>query len=71
MEDVYRYPLRESASEALNRQIRSGADDDTVVRLSMSLREEGRLSVIQEDGDEESETHIICSLGLRGSGNAS
>jgi hypothetical protein len=66
MEDVYRYPLRESAAETLNRQMKSGADDDTVVRLAMALREEGRLSVIHEDGDEEADTQIICSLGLVG-----
>lgn len=64
MEDVYKYPLRESAAENLNRQMKTGADDDTIVRLAMTLREEGRLSVIQEDGDEVSETQIICSLGL-------
>jgi superfamily II DNA or RNA helicase len=70
MEDVYRYPLRESAADMLNRQMKSGADDETVVRLAMSLREEARLSVIQEDGDEESKTHIICSLGLTGAPGA-
>jgi len=64
MEDVYRYPLRESAAETLNRQMKTGADDDTIVRLAISLREEGRLSVIQEEGDEAPETQIICSLGL-------
>ncbi|MCL4784224.1 MAG: NgoFVII family restriction endonuclease [Bryobacterales bacterium] len=66
MEDVYRFPLRESAAETLNRQMKSGADDETVVRLAMALREEARLSVIQEDGDQETETQIICSLGLIG-----
>ena len=66
MEDVYRYPLRESAAGSLNRQMKSGADDGIIVHLAMSLREEGRLSVIQEDGDEQSETHIICSMGLSG-----
>lgn len=64
MEDVYRYPLRESAAENLNRQMKTGADDDTIVRLAMTLREEGRLSVIQDDGEAMSETQIICSLGL-------
>ena len=64
MEDVYKYPLRESAAETLNRQMKTGADDETILRLAMSLREEGRLRVIHEDGDEESETQIICSLGL-------
>jgi hypothetical protein len=64
MEDVYRYPLRESASDALNRQIRSGAEDEIIVNLAMSLREEGRLSVIEEDGDDKPKTQIICSMGL-------
>ncbi|MGB7761492.1 MAG: helicase-related protein [Bryobacteraceae bacterium] len=66
MEDVYKYPLRESAAETLNRQMKTGADDETIVRLAMALREEARLSVIHEDGDEESETQIVCSLGLMG-----
>ncbi len=51
MEDVYKYPLRESAAETLNRQMKTGADDETIVRLAMALREEARLSVIHEDGD--------------------
>ena len=66
LEDIYRYPLRESAAEALNRQMKSGADDDAIARLAMSLREEAKLSVVQEDGDEQRETQIICSLGLAG-----
>ena len=66
MEDVYRYPLRESAAETLNRQMKNGVNDETVVRLAMALREEARLSVIHDDGDEEADTQIICSLGLTG-----
>jgi superfamily II DNA or RNA helicase len=66
MEDVYRYPLRESAAETLNRQMKSGANDETLVKLAMALREEARLSVIHDDGDEEADTQIICSLGLTG-----
>lgn len=64
MEDVYKYPLRETAAENLNRQMKTASDDDSVVRLAMTLREEGRLSVIQENGDEANDTQIICSLGL-------
>ncbi len=70
LEDVYRYPLRESAADSLNRLMKSGADDEALAALAMSLREEARLSVIQEDGDQESETHIICSLGLTGASSA-
>jgi hypothetical protein len=36
----------------------------------MALREEARLSVIHEDGDDERDTQIICSLGLIGAANA-
>ena len=66
MEDVYKHPLRESAAEILNRQMKTGADDETIVKLAMTLREEARLSVIHDDGDEDSETQVICSLGLIG-----
>ncbi len=68
MEDVYRYPLRESAAESLNRELKSGGTDEDLAKLAMSLREDSRLSVIKEDGDQEFETHIICSLGLVGNG---
>jgi hypothetical protein len=64
MEDVYRYPLRESAADALNRQIRARAEDEIIVNLAMTLREEGRLSVVEEDGDEVPKSQIICSMGL-------
>jgi superfamily II DNA or RNA helicase len=70
LEDIYRYPLRESAADMLNRQMKSGADDESLAKVAASLREEGRLSIIQEDGDEECETHIVCSLGLTGATNA-
>jgi superfamily II DNA or RNA helicase len=64
MEDVYRYPLRESAADALNRQLRTRAEDDVIANLAMTLREEGRLSVVEEDGDEAPKAQIICSMGL-------
>ena len=66
MEDIYRYPLREAAADALNRQIRAHAADDLIVNLAMTLRKEGRLSVIADDGDEAPRAQIICSLGLVG-----
>jgi hypothetical protein len=66
MEDVYKHPLRESAAETLNRQMKSGADDETIARIAMTLREESRLSVVAEDGEETTESQIICSLGLVG-----
>ncbi len=64
MEDIYRYPLRESAADVLNRQIRTRAEDDLIANLAMTLREEGRLSVIEEDGADAPKSQIICSMGL-------
>lgn len=64
IDDIYRFPLRQSASDTLNRQLRSGVTDDVLVQLVLALREEDRLTVSHET-EESKEPHIICSLGLR------
>ena len=64
IEDIYSFPLRQVAVDTLNRQLRSGIQDDELARRVVELREEGRLCVIHED-DEAQEPRIICSLGLR------
>jgi hypothetical protein len=64
VEDIYRYPLRPLATDALNRQLRAGIGDDALADLVVSLRSEGRLSVIEDDADSTDEPRIICSLGL-------
>ena len=43
IDDIYRYPLRPSAVDTLNRQLRSGVSDDQLAEIVMSLREEDRL----------------------------
>ncbi len=63
IEDIYSFPLRQVAVDTLNRQLRSGIQDDELARRVVELREEGRLCVIHEE-DETQEPHIICSLGL-------
>ncbi|MEA2163775.1 MAG: hypothetical protein QOK37_1902 [Thermoanaerobaculia bacterium] len=62
--DLYRFPLRQSAADTLNRQLRSGVSDETLVQLVLTLREEDRLTLSHEN-DESHEPQIICSLGLR------
>jgi hypothetical protein len=63
IEEIYRYPLRQSATDTLNRQLRAGIDDDKLAELVNALREEDRLCIIHEE-DQLHEPQIICSMGL-------
>jgi len=63
IESIYRHPLKQSATDTLNRQLRAGASDMDLAQLVVALHEEGRLcTVIEEDRKEE--PRIVCSLGL-------
>jgi superfamily II DNA or RNA helicase len=63
IDDIYRYPLRQAAVDALNRQLRSGISDQNLAQLVMALRDEGRFCVIEQE-QQTQEPRIICSLGL-------
>jgi SNF2 family DNA or RNA helicase len=63
IDDIYRYPLRSTATDTLNRQLRSGVSDQSLAQLVITLREEGRLCVIHEE-EQTHEPRIICSMGL-------
>ncbi len=63
IDDIYRYPVRPSAVDTLNRQLRGGADDSQLAEVVMTLREEDRLCLTTED-EESQEPQILCSLGL-------
>jgi superfamily II DNA or RNA helicase len=64
IEDIYNFPLRQVATDILNRQLRSGISDEDLAQRVIELREEGRLCIIHEE-EESQEPRIICSLGLR------
>ncbi len=63
MEEIYRYPLYQSATDSLNRQLKAGIGDHQLLDLVFSLREDGRLCVI-DDQDQQKEPSLICSMGL-------
>ncbi len=63
LEDIYKFPLRQSAADTLNRQLRASVSDETLSEICVGLRDDGRLCVVSED-EQRSEPKIICSLGL-------
>jgi hypothetical protein len=62
-EEIFRYPLRQMATDILNRQLRSGIDDEDLATLVVALRDDDNLCIITEYGGL-SEPRISCSLGL-------
>jgi len=65
VDDIYKYPLKEFARETLNRQLKSGIADDQLASLVVSLREEDKLAIVNEDEQPNREPQIICSMGLK------
>ncbi len=63
IEQVYRYPLKEYARDALNRQLRAGISDEDLAELAKDLWEEDRLCSVSEEKIT-NEPKIICSMGL-------
>jgi len=56
--------LLNSATDTLNRQLKSGINDHALAELVVSLRADARLCRVAEDG-KSAEPQVICSLGLR------
>jgi superfamily II DNA or RNA helicase len=65
IDDLYKYPLRESARDTLNRQLKAGIDDAGLADLVVALREEEKLCIVDETEVERREPQIICSLGMK------
>ena len=65
IDDIYSHPLRQTAVDTLNRQLRSGISDEDLAYLVVELREDDRLCIVHaEEGRRD--PNIICSLGLIG-----
>jgi superfamily II DNA or RNA helicase len=64
-QDILNYPLREVAREILNRQVKSGINDDELASLVMSLKQSDKLSIIDDNAPKDKTPQIICSMGLK------
>lgn len=60
---IYRFPLRQSATDMLNRQLRAGIDDERLAEMVILLNEEGKLCLVEEEVSLQ-EPRIICSMGM-------
>ena len=63
IEEILRFPLFQSATDTLNRQLKAGIDDAKLAELATSLRADGRLCQVTED-EASTEPVIVCSMGL-------
>ena len=69
IDTIYRYPLQETARDSLNRQLRTGIDNEQLATLAIQLWSEDRLCVIQTE-TEPQEPHIqlqetTCARGRK------
>ncbi len=64
VEDIYKFPLLQSATDILNRQLKSGISNQALAELVIALRHDARLCRMS-DNVETNEPQVICSLGLR------
>ncbi len=65
LDEIYRFPLRSSAVDTLNRQIKAGIDDDKLCELVLALRQDERLCIVEEQS-ETRQPRLLCSLGFAG-----
>lgn len=63
VEEIYRNPLRQSATDILNRQLRSGISNEKLAELVIALHDDDRLCQHTEE-EEVREPTLICSMGL-------
>ncbi len=64
IEDIYRYPLKEAAKDALNRMLRAHVSNEDLARNVIAMRDADALCLKGEEG-ETREPSIICSMGMR------
>lgn len=64
IDDIYNYPLLESAKFTLGRMLRNSHSDE-IVECVLEMRKNYSLCRIDEDKSKQKEPSIICSMGLK------
>lgn len=65
IDDLYRFPLRQAATDLLNKRLREGIGNHQLAEIVVQLRRDDILSRREEE-TETREPQIICSMGLAG-----
>ena len=65
IDDIYKYPLKEFARDTLNRQLKAGSADDGLCSLVISLREDDKWCIKNQDEQPVFMPQIVCSMGLK------
>jgi superfamily II DNA or RNA helicase len=63
IDEIYKFPLKQTATDTLNRVLKSGVDDETLADIVINLHSEDKLCMVQEEA-ERHEPRLICSMGL-------
>lgn len=64
IDDIYNYPLLESAKYTIGRMLRTATSDE-IVEYVLELRKDGNLCRMEEDSASNKDPEIICSMGLK------
>ena len=65
VDDIFKYPLKEFARDTLNRQLKAGVSDDGLANLVVSLRDDDKLCITDNEEQATRLPQIICSMGIR------
>ena len=65
LDDIYKFPLCEYARDVLGRLLKTSASDYDFAEAVITLREDNRLCITEENQGEYKPVQIICSLGMR------
>ena len=65
MDDIFKYPLKEFARDTLNRQLKAGISDDDLANLVVSLRDDDKLCITDNEEQVYRLPQIICSMGIK------